>query len=148
MPRYWMRRGPYPDEPPEPGPPGPAFDPLFTIVAAANLAPGMPVYVNGLGKLAPASAAALASSSAVGLCAAATASGFAAPVNCASLSLSNWAAIAGAAALSPNQTYYLGVAPGTISAVAPSTPGLVVVPVGRAVSATTLEISIAQPVLL
>lgn len=61
---------------------------------------------------------------------------------------SNWSAVAGVPALSPGAYYYLSSTNGQITSTAPSTPGQSVVVVGRALTATVLDLAISQPILL
>ncbi len=56
------------------------------------------------------------------------------------LSLNDWTAILGTVNLAPQAVYYLSTTAGTLSLTAPTIPGLIVQPVGRAVSGTQLEL--------
>ena len=60
----------------------------------------------------------------------------------------DWTPVAGTAALTPGLPYFLSVATaGRITTTAPSAPGEYVVLVGRALSATELDVDIEPSVL-
>ena len=123
--------------------------PLLTIVAAVSLSAGQPVYVDSTsGQLKLASAVALASSMVAGLIQSATLATFAAPLATTTLTLSDWTAIIGAASLTKGSRYFLDVTPGTLTTLAPATPGQSVVSVGIALSTTQLKIAPTPPILL
>ena len=59
----------------------------------------------------------------------------------------DWSPIAGTAELEPGATYYLHpTVAGTMTTVAPSLTGHFVVPLGKAVSITTLDVNIEKPI--
>jgi hypothetical protein len=122
---------------------------VASAVAASNLQAGQPVYINGTtGQMAPASAAAYATSFVAGLSAAVTASAFVANLATDFLTLNSWVIVTGTALLQPGQRYFLGITPGTLSPIAPTVPGQVVAAVGQATSPTQFRIQIGQPILL
>lgn len=133
-----------------PGPPGPSGggDPLFSAVASVNIVTGNPVYVKSNGQLGLSEADIYSTCNVVGLAASNTNVGFVCPVNVRDLVLPDWTAVIGTQYLTLNQTYFLSTTPGQLTPIAPSTPGQVVLSVGKAVTADTLEISIGTPILL
>lgn len=62
--------------------------------------------------------------------------------------MSDWANVIGSAQLRGGQIYFLSSVPGQITTSAPSTNGQVVQQIGRAVSASALEIECREAVLL
>lgn len=131
------------------GPPGPGSDPLFSIVAAEDLAAGQPVYVAPiLGQLKLATAAVFAASSVAGLAQVATLATFATPLATTTLALTDWTAITGVAVLTKGARYFLGLTPGTLSIVAPAIPGQSSASIGIAISTTQLKINPSPPILL
>jgi hypothetical protein len=61
----------------------------------------------------------------------------------------DWTPVAGTALLSPGAVYYLSPdTPGQITATATTTPGHVVLIIGRALTPTTLDVEIGSPILL
>jgi hypothetical protein len=121
----------------------------LAIVAAVNLSAGQPVYVDGTsGQLRLATAATFASATVSGLTQASTLATFAAPIATTMIALSDWTAVIGTPLLTKGARYFLGIAPGTLSLIAPSTPGQSVVSVGVALSTTQLEINPTVPILL
>lgn len=122
-----------------------------TNLCAVNIAAGQPVYADPVsGQFKLANAAALASSPVVGLLEATTAATFVGTADQLSLTLANWTATVGASALTKGAIYYLGTSPGTLTTVAPTTPGQCVVRVGTAALADgqTLALAAQQPILL
>ena len=120
-----------------------------SIVAAVNLAAGQPVYVDGTsGQLGLSIATTYAKCFVMGLAAQTTSATYACPVATNSLTLADWTAITGSSALVKNQLYWLSVTEGLLSTSAPITPGQSLVVVGKAISATTLEINPTLPILL
>jgi len=61
--------------------------------------------------------------------------------------LTNWNTIAGIPNLSPRAIYYLGTA-GHLTSTAPTTPGVIVQAIGRAISPVALELIFDSPILL
>ena len=129
--------------------PAPGTTGGVSAVAAVNLLPGQPVYVNGTtGQLGLASASVYVTSFVAGLVVAATAAGFIADLATDVLTLQDWTAITGSASLQPGQDYFLGTTPGTLSLIAPTVQGQTATPVGKSVSTTQLLIQPGQPILL
>ena len=65
------------------------------------------------------------------------------------ITLGDWTALAGTSQLLPGDVYYLSTTnAGSISEVAPTTPGTYVVAVGRAIGPNTLDVEIQLPILL
>ena len=63
--------------------------------------------------------------------------------------ISNWTAVLGSATLSPGTKYYLSSATaGNITATAPSSSNHFIVPVGRAISTTSMYIEVGEPIKL
>ena len=123
--------------------------PAVSAVASVALQAGQPVYVNAItGQFGLASAASYAASFVMGLASSGTAATFAVSLTTDFLTQSNWAAITGTALLLPGRVYFLGLAPGTFTPIAPTTPGQLVVPVGQALSTTQFHVQINQPILL
>jgi hypothetical protein len=123
--------------------------PPVSIVAAVNVAAGQPVYVDPTsGQLRLASAATFVASAVAGLAQSTTLATFASPLATTTLTLPDWTAVIGTALLAKGARYFLGVAPGTLSLVAPTTPGQSIVSVGIALSTTQLEIDPTPPLLL
>jgi hypothetical protein len=61
----------------------------------------------------------------------------------------DWTPVAGASLLSAGAVYYLSpTTAGQITATAPTTAGQVVLIIGRALSATVLDVEIGEPILL
>lgn len=61
---------------------------------------------------------------------------------------SDWSPVIGTPSLIPGATYYLGSTPGTMSAIAPTDPGYIVVALGKALTTNLFDIEIQSPVLL
>jgi len=62
--------------------------------------------------------------------------------------LADWTAIVGSTSLTPGAVYYLSATAAKLSATRPTGSGNVVQAVGRAVSATTLNLDLEEPILL
>lgn len=115
-----------------------------------NIPAGAPVYVDSSGKVLRAQANALATSYVLGLARETLAPGATGPIQTDGvISLPSWADITGSASLTPGSRYFLDPDnPGKLTTTPPSTTGQTVVFVGTALSATDLEISIREPILL
>jgi hypothetical protein len=123
--------------------------PPVTVVCAVPVKAGMPVYVDrSTFQLRPASAAVGFQAFVAGFAAADGATGVAIPILRDKVIMLAWDMIAGAPALQPGQSYYLGSAAGQITLVPPSASGQSLVPLGTALSSTTLVVDIGQPILL
>ena len=121
----------------------------ISVVAAAALQAGQPVYVNPTtGQAAPASCAGYATSFVAGLAASATAATFAVNLITDSLTLQDWSVITGTSSLYRGQPYFLGISPGTLSLAAPIARGQSRVIVGLALSTVQMLIRPTQPILL
>lgn len=130
-----------------------------TVVPAINSAgspivQGVPVYITGSGAVAPARANALSTGGVLGIANALIApSGIGGVVVTGPLVLSTaqWDAVVTgeSGGLTVGSLYFLDPAvAGKLTVTAPSTPGQVVTLIGRAMSPTTLIITIAPPILL
>lgn len=62
------------------------------------------------------------------------------------LELNNWTAVVGAVTLAANANYYLSTTPGQLTTTIPQGAGRIVQSVGKAVTPTTLDISITNPI--
>ncbi|MDX2215296.1 MAG: hypothetical protein SFY66_18675 [Oculatellaceae cyanobacterium bins.114] len=60
----------------------------------------------------------------------------------------DWSPVVGVPSLIPGATYYLASTPGTMSAIAPTDPGYVVVALGKALTTNLFDIEIQSPILL
>jgi hypothetical protein len=130
-----------------------------TVVQAFNstgspLVQGAPVYISGSGSVAPAQANGLATSGVLGIAnqiIAPSATGGVVVMGPLVLTTAQWDAVVTgeSGGLTTGSLYFLDpVAAGKLTATAPSTPGQVVTLIGRAMSPTTLVITISPPVLL
>tara|TARA_B100000131_G_C17908071_1_gene529189 strand:+ start:35 stop:535 length:501 start_codon:yes stop_codon:yes gene_type:complete len=130
----------------------------ITGVSGVSIQAGSLVYIDSSGTLNLANASAAASSYPIGFVRGA-ADGSSGPWTAASLevqtdgayvgSSSIWTAILGASTLSPGTKYYAHASnAGDITATAPSGSGHYVVPIGRAISTTTMYIEIGEPIKL
>lgn len=118
---------------------------------ASNATIGQPVYVDGSGTVDLARANASGTTPVIGLVAdASIAPAAAGNVQTDGVLVSaDWTAVIGSAALTAGAEYFLSAAAaGQLTATAPNTTGQYVVPVGRALSATELEITIGRPIKL
>ena len=132
-----------------PGPPGPpGSGTVFSAVASVDLKAGQAVYANGLGQLALATATIYGTTKVLGLVVADTATGFVADVTASVLTLTDWTPVTGASTLTAGAQYYLDLTVGSLSTVAPSSTGQALVFVGKAISTTTIEVSVSFPILL
>ena len=122
---------------------------MLSLVAAVDLLPGNVVYVDAVtGKLALADANVFASAIVAGLAQDVALAGFVAGVATEAIVLDNWTAITGSALLVAGQKYYLGLTPGCLSLVAPTTPGQTVCLVGISASTKILRLRASLPILL
>lgn len=121
----------------------------YSAEAGVNVSEGNPVYLDVTGRLQLARNDTVAGYQVAGLVyadALATASGD--YVSEGPLELLDWTGIAGTASLVKGALYYLDSSPGMITTIAPTIDGYYVVPVGRALTDTTLDIELGQPVRL
>lgn len=130
-----------------------------TVVQAFNsevvpLVPGNAVYISGSGSVAPAQANALSTAGVLGIANAIVAPSGTGGIVVAGpliLTTAQWDAVVTgeSGGLTTGTLYFLDpAAAGKLTATAPSTPGQVLMLVGRAMSPTTLIIAINPPVLL
>lgn len=114
------------------------------------LLPGMPVTSTGANGATPARCNQFALIEVVGLATEAIApntSGLIQTDGTLTLTVAQWAEITGqAGGLTPGETYYLAPFPGEMMTVPPATEGFYLTRIGRALSSTTLEISIMPPI--
>lgn len=134
----------------EQGPQGPAGAAgtgivTYTAETDSDVAKGQAVYVKSTGNLGLAAAGLIA-----GLATEAKSATFATGYTAeGALDIADWTSALGTALLTPGSTYYLDpVTPGMLTATAPVTSGQHVVRVGKAMSTTLLDISIAPAILL
>jgi hypothetical protein len=121
----------------------------ISIVAAVAVLAGQPLCVHPTsGQLMQASAANFSSTNLAGLAQADTQATLAAPLTTQTLDLTDWSRITGAPLLAKGQRYYLASVPGTMALTPPTTPGLVLVVVGVALSATKFSFRPTVPILL
>ena len=136
-----------PNEPEIPSTPEAMY---LSAEADSTIKIGYPIYIKASGHLDPARANAQATTGAVGV----SISDAAAAATCKYLTegkvtRSDWTEVAGVTSLTPGVLYYLSpTTAGRITSTAPTTTGQFVVVIGRATSATELDIEIATPVLL
>lgn len=129
-------------------------DVSLTNAEAGAVVCGTPVYSFGAGTVKKAKADAAGTSKVVGLMhdasTAGSAAGLVAVAGILALTTGQWDAVTGASGgLTFNNTYYLDPATaGLLTATAPTTVGQSVVAVGRALSTTTMELFVREPILL
>ena len=131
------------------GPPGPPGLPVvaYNIVVSQDTKAGQPLAINKTNyKANLADSTQKNFSRTIGLSASDVLSGFPVDILIGSYSLPDWTEIAGSASLLIGQNYFLGPA-GTITTELPSTPNVLVL-VGVAVNASTLDISPQPPIQL
>lgn len=118
-----------------------------TLQMDSSVQPGLPVYVKADGHGDLAAADALGTAAVAGLALNAASTGASASVQTGGLySLSDWSAAVGAVALVSGAAYWLGASPGSLTTSPPTSGALTLV--GRAVSATTLDLDILPPIRL
>lgn len=122
---------------------------LLTRVFDSAAVAGQPVFITAAGNADLASAAALSTSLVIGLTATTTAAAASGGVVChGRLTLTDWIAVTGSSSLTPGARYFLAVAAGQLTSTAPTTIGQIVMQVGIAVNATTLDVHVHQGILL
>lgn len=115
----------------------------------STTAAGQAVYITTGGNTELADASALATSFVMGLAGeTVTAGSNGYFITDGQISLDDWTDVTGSTTLVPGATYYLDTTAGMLTTTAPTTPGETVVAVGKALTALTLDIEIAQPILL
>jgi hypothetical protein len=128
-----------------------ALVPVETFTFDSTATDGQPVYISGSGSVDLADASALSTAGVVGLVtnggAAATNSGDV-DVDPDVVELTDWSSVTGSSTLTPGALYYLSTTAGELTETPPSGDGEVIVPVGRAISTTELEVEIGQSILL
>lgn len=126
---------------------GASGTPTLTAETDADVVAGQPVYIKASGHLGLAESTALPQARCAGLVTADTLTGVAAPFSPdGTVNLADWTAVVGAASLTPGAEYFLAATAGQITDTAPSSGYLV--RVGRAISATVLDIEIHPIVAL
>lgn len=131
-----------------PGPPGGGGGEVNGLCAVSVLA-GQPVYADQVtGQFKLATAAALTTSSVIGLMASDTGAGFVGPAQQLSISLADWTPIIGSAALAKGQIYFLATTAGMLTTVAPTVPGQAVTRIGIALTTQMMALGISPPILL
>lgn len=139
-----------------PGPQGPAGSGTAPNFAGENksggtLAAGAPVAVHSSGSGVASASATAAGYPAVGLAAGPVAPNVGGSYQTGGpMTLADWSGAldTAAAALTPKSLYFVSPTSGKLTATPPTTVGRYVQAVGYAVTATTLEIEIGQPLLL
>ena len=118
--------------------------------SSENIPAGAPVYVDSNGKVLRAQADSVTTSFVLGLARETMSPGATGPIQTDGvLSLASWADVTGSASLTPGARYFLDPDnPGKLTTTPPTTTGQTVVAIGKAISATDLEISIREPILL
>jgi len=134
----------------EPIPPVTPTTESYSAEADAAIAIAQPIYLKASGHADLAQANAASTAGAIGFAITAAEPSFAVDyVTEGKLTLADWTTIAGTAALVAGATYYLDAAgPGRITSAAPTAAGQYVVRLGRAASATTLDVEIEAPIRL
>lgn len=124
-------------------------DDSFEIQFASTTLIGEVVYIlsDGRAQLANASALSTARAAALSL-EDVLAGGIGTIITDGRVERADWTPVLGTALLTPGTTYYLATSDGNITSSAPITAGQVVIGIGKALSATELDIEIQQPVLL
>lgn len=128
---------------------GTGIEPIEAIFDS-NTAAGHVVYISSAGHVELAQADALATSHAVGVAFEAVAAGNTGEyVTEGPVTIDDWTLVAGTEFLTPGALYYLSKDnPGRITTTAPGDGGECVVLIGRATSATSLDIELSPPILL
>jgi hypothetical protein len=122
----------------------------YSAEADSIIAIGSPVYVKANTHVDLAMANAASTSLVAGIATSVAAIGHAAFYNTDGfVTKADWTAITGTSLLTPGADYYLSSSTaGMLTTVAPTSTGLYVTPVGRAVTTTILDIEIEQNILL
>ena len=121
--------------------------PVLEVVAGQSLEAGQPFYMAS-GLIWPAQAEDEAHANACGFTTAdADANGPVVVITRGQVTRQDWTPIIGAISLDPGTDYYLSpTVAGTMTTVPPTTTGQYVVPLGKAVSPTTFDVSIEKPI--
>lgn len=122
---------------------------FYSGEAVETVAAGMPVYgVAGSTSVGVARGDTTAKARVIGIAKLGASSGFAVTyLSDGRIELTDWTTVIGSASLTPNSVYYLNPT-GGLTSVAPTSSGVFLVEVGRAVSNTTLDVEIQRPILL
>jgi hypothetical protein len=121
----------------------------YSSEAADNLIKGMPVYIDGTGRLQKAQNNLISAHQVVGLMISDAGIGQAGSyLTDGPVERLDWTPITGTVDLVPGQLYYLDSVPGMLTPTAPTEIGYYVVPVGRAQTVRKLDIEIGQPIRL
>jgi hypothetical protein len=118
--------------------------------AAADIKIGNPIYLKSNGQALPAQANSAAKVQVVGLAISDTLTTFTCPYfSEGQIDRNDWTDIADVVLLTPGAVYFLSAdSAGKITTVATTLAGQYVVYIGRAITATKLDITISQPILL
>lgn len=121
----------------------------YSAEAADNLTEGMPIYIDGTGRLQKAQSDLIAAHQVAGLMVADVTTGVSGDyLTDGPIEKLDWTTVAGTTDLTPGTLYYLDSTPGMITTVAPTADGYYVVPIGRAQTTRKLDIEIGQPIRL
>ena len=125
-------------------------DKTFTAGTTLDtLVPGHLARVTTAGNVRLTDASAINTASCIGFVTAATAIGFVPELTNNKITLADWTAITGAVSLSVGVRYFADPAtPGKMTTTPPTTVGSCITSVGIALSTTTLDIEISDPILL
>ena len=125
---------------------------VIVLTAAATVVKGCPVYISAANNFNKANAAASGTAKVIGFAAegiTSAATGTIQTDGILACTTGEWDAVAGTTGgLAAGTEYYLDATAGLISATAPTGSGSYVVKIGTAISATELEITIGDSVLL
>lgn len=121
----------------------------YEAEAGVDLEEGMPVYIDGTGRLQKGRNDIVAGYQIAGLMVADVAAMVSGSyISDGPIEKLDWTSVAGTASLTRGAIYYLSNTPGMITTTAPTADGYYVVPVGRAQSETILDIELGQPIRL
>lgn len=122
---------------------------IVTVVAGEPILVGQPIYVSPADNLAyRARADVYVKTQVIGLAHAAAATGFAFNVDISSSQSPDWTLISGTAALTPGSLYFLGLSPGTITTIAPTSQTQTIVRIGTASGPSAILINSGYRYLL
>jgi len=125
---------------------------IVNLTAGVTVGKGCPVYISSANTFNKAGAGASGTSNVIGLASAAITSGTQGPIQTDGVmtaTTAEWDAVAGTTGgLTAGTTYYLSATAGMLTSIAPSGAGQYVIKIGTALSATDLEITIGDSILL
>ena len=121
----------------------------YEAEAGDDLLEGMPVYLDGTGRLQKARNDLVAGYQVAGLVLADVLDGFSGSyIADGPIEMLDWTSVAGVPNLTRGTIYFLSNTPGMITSIAPTSEGFYVVRLGRALSETILDIEMGQPIRL